>query len=643
MSPVISPTYDVQLQPEIGFGQTVTVLQDPVIATALAVTVLGDPIILNADGTAHDIAVPIPYLPGLDEIEILSATFSIASAPYERLQSAPARSLSETALQISLGGVAPGQTVSLTSVQVKDLHLSPPAGLSYALAGSNSTVYWYLDGTEVVSSTNDPGLTRQHLHFLVRPGTGSATAPPIAAAPHFNIPGAGGGFYGPALGGAKLDVTRQSGRVDATLTLQPPQPMQSVSLVLGTSAEGSDSIAKHAGLPTELRALAWSASSAEASFDARIQGITLTTHAGAMAAEDGARVAQFDVDPGTQLRQVDFAPAARAVANAGYATASGSDLGLTLRASATVEGAVYLPLGSVSARYVQRPIPVPAELTLQGAPGVVSLPVPTGLKPLGMSFRVDGRYGAARLVLDADRASPDLRHGLRLAAPTRAARRLILNTKEQSLPLSRLAVFGRASAAGELLVTRHSGDAERIGAALAPPVSIPLAPSDRPSWHRAVVATQDALPPHMDAQWLVVQVTQGVFWWLSDPNAPISATQVSTDDGTSWRHTEHRALAQAWVDEIDPATGDPAPLSPLALSWSGGILNADMIGIGSAPLAADFSRNWIASGTLHAPFFEGIQALDGTLELTFQSDRDVALSLSDLVLTYDPWTAGGAT
>lgn len=645
MSLVIGPTYSFHdaVTDTIVADGIASVLDTPIVAFAYTAAILGDPVVFDAGADPHDLPVPIPHLPGLDEIELQAASFTIASAAYERTQSVPAGSPSGGSIGIALTGVAQGQRVSLTGIAISRLTLTPPDGIVYALSGSGGAVFWYIDDGDLVSSTSSPGGTVQQVHVLIRPGTGASAGPPIAAVPHFNMPGAGGALYGPALGGATLQVTRRSdGTADATITLSPAQPMTGCTMLIGTAAEGNAAIGPHAGLPTEVTAVTWAAASAEGRFDTRAQDISVTAHAGATDPAAGALVTNFDTDPGASLRTVDFAPAARAALQTGYPTATGADLGLGLRIEVGTPGSLYLGLGTVAARYVQRPDPVPATLALRGAPETVALPVPPGLRPMGLSFRVDGRYGPARLVADADSAPAASRAGYRLAGPSRIARRLSLTTKEATLPLARLALYGRASEATELLVTRHGGDDTRLGAALGPPVSIPIPASDRTAWHRVDVPVPDGLPPHAAAMWLVAEATYGTFWWHADPApAPVPA-QSSPDAGDTWTLAALRPLAQAWVNETDPATGDPAPLLPVSLSGPPGILNGDIVGIGEGTVSPVFTRMWVAEGDAHAALLDAIAGQPRTLALALDCRRDLDVTLSAAIVTYDPWSAGNA-
>ena len=649
MSMILGPTYShsgaAAMQSLLEAGAFGSVLDTPIAVMQLAQPILGDPVLLEPGGDPHVLPLAIPHLPGLDEIEVVSASFRIASAARLRSQSVSATDTgADKQVPVTLSGIAPGQAVFLSRVRIEGLQVTPEGATAAALAGSGGTVYWRQAEAGVVSQTSSPGGSIQHLHVLVRPGTSGGAGPPIAAAPHFAMPGEGSSLYGPALGAAVMSVTRRSdGKVDVSLTLSPAQAMTAVTVMVGTAAPTGTAIPTHDGLPTDMRGASWSADTVEAEFDTRPAGITVTASAGAMDPASGALVVQFDTDPGGSLREVDFAPAARAVLDEGYPSAQGGDLGLELRVEVAASAALHLQPGSVSARYVQRPLPVPEALSLKGAPEVLRLPVPPGLRPSGLSFRADGTYGPARLVLAADTTPPSPREGWRIAAGTRVARRLTLSATERNLPLSRLAVFGRASVDGEVLITRHGGDELRIGPALTPPVSLPVTASDVPRWHRGQIPLRDGLPPHQDACWIVIQATKGVFWWHGETelSLPPGVAQASGDGGTSWSAVPGQPLLQAWVDEVDAGSGTPAPLLPLSLAWDGGVLNADIVGVSTGAAPPDFTRLWLAEGAAHAAFLEAVAGVGGTLTLHFDCRRDVELSLSDVALSYDPWTAGG--
>lgn len=647
MNLVIGPTYTMAGTSTGAFagmpGVLMSVIEAPIAFTYFGDALTGDPIVFDAGAEPWILPVPIPRLAGLDAIEVGHAGFRIASAAYLRRQSVAATAPSGGAVTVSLTGAAAGQAVALQLLAVTGLVVPPSGATNYALRGDNQTVYWTVDAGsgDVVSQTSAPTGTIHHLHVLIRPRVGGANGPPSAAVPAFAMPGAGSSLYGPALGGASLNVQRRSGgRIDLAIDLAPAQPMSACQVFIGTAAKGSP----HEGLPNEVAAVTWTADSIEGTFDLRPAGITITAHAGSMDPADGALVAQFDTDPGAAPLDVDFAPVCRALLTDSYPTSQGADLGLALRVAVAAPCALRLQLESVAIRYVHRPLAGGAAPALRGAAETIQVPVPASLRPQGASFRLDGRYGPARLVNAADDATAASRQGFRVAGACRIARRLGLSPKERTLPLARIGVFGRASEDGELLISRHGGSVPRIGARIGAPLSLPIGAAPAPAWHRVEIMAADALPPHPDAIWIVVEATKGVFWWHADlDDAPADPTeslaQRSTDSGATWSHLGGRPLLHAWVTEIDPATGEPAPVLPLSLAWDDGVLNADVVGVAASP-GAEFTRLWVAEGAAHGAFLDGIADLDSGLGLHLACRRDVDLSISDLVLTYDPWTAG---
>jgi hypothetical protein len=459
----------------------------------------------------------------------------------------------------------------------------------------------------------------------------------MAAAPHFDMPGQGGAMYGPALGGAALSVFNNGGKIKAVFILSPPLTVAGFKLIIGVSAENNSSA--HGGLPNEVGGISWSASSVTAKYDVRPKGVSIT--ASVPNAADEPIVSRFDTDPGNTPFNIDFAPVARSLLKSSYPTSSGSDLGLQLNFSCDSPGKLRVNLAVAAARYLRRPLAGDTEdRSLKGAIESVNFPIPENLKPAGLSFTIDGNYGPARLVLAADNTLENPRHGFHVANSTRLARRMSLTNVESRLPLARVALFGRASEEGELLVSLHNGDEIRIGSPIGEPVSIPLLPASQPSWHRAGFPADKMLPPHPDAVWVVAQVTRGVFWWHADMDDP-NATQRSNDGGASWTLLPAKPLLQLAVVEVDDQ-GNPRPLQPLSLTWADGVLNTDIVGVtGQAQqLPAQFRRYWVAQESVHQSFLNRVSELGGLLKLGFHCRRDVELSLSNVVLVYNPWEAG---
>jgi hypothetical protein len=204
----------------------------------------------------------------------------------------------------------------------------------------------------------------------------------------------------------------------------------------------------------------------------------------------------------------------------------------------------------------------------------------------------------------------------------------------------RIGLYGRSGDPCELLVSLHKGDEVRIGAALAQPLSLEVPPSSTPAWQRVEFAAPGLLGPHPGKLWLVVRAPKGDFWWHGGTDGA-AFTQRSADDGATYANVNGRPSVHVSVKEIDPASGNPCPLQPLSLAWRDGLLNADVAAVQGheAALPPEFRRFWIAQGTGHQSLLHTIGSLGGLLRFTFVCQRDAGLTVSDAVLTYDPWNS----
>ncbi len=612
-------------------------------AAMWAVETPGTLLKIAAPGDIQELPVPIPRLAGLDEIEIERVGFDLSTAEQEEefsVAGKPANGAVTLSFQGAAGGAGVAGAARLKRIDIEDLSIVSTATDSFYVAGGGGNLARVVYGWDAGKSAavtvpdGDPGEANA-IHVLLRPSSGSGFGPPSHAAPAFALQGAGAGMYGPALGGASLTlVKRDSGQVDATLTLSQPLGATRVQMLLGHAGQKS----ADAGLPTDVVPVTWSAANVKATFDARPSAIEVRGAVGT--GGETPLVAQFPGDPGGSPVAVDFAPVARSLLKKAYPTSQGTDLGLKLLFTAAAPGTLRVNLGTAKARYLSRPLAHgPAEVALRGAPETVGLLITPGLKPAAVSLTIDGTFGPGRLTLDSDTEVPDARHGLRVAGPVRVARQLALTAAEAGMPLLRLGLWGRASEKTEALLTLHKGDRIRIGAAVAPPVSLEILPADRAGWHRVEFAAPGLLPPHPQALWLIVRTTHGAFWWHGAPE-PTGFTQRSPDDGATFSSVPGRPIVHVSVKEIDTPGGTPWPLSPVALGWRDGGLNADLAEIANRPVAsgAQFRRFWIAQRG-PAAFLDSIAGLGGVFELTFGCRRDLDLSVSDAVLTYDPWNA----
>ncbi|WP_428264584.1 hypothetical protein [Haliangium sp.] len=590
-----------------------------------------------------DVLIPVPYLAGMDDVDIQRAHCTVATEADPFSFTAPK---SGTAASTDVQPPGPAITGVLTQVVLHDLRPQVSGSDVLVVSGTDGYTTWELQDGELVASHQGsaPGGGAKYLHAVLQAPSGNGFGPPMVAAPYFAMPGNQAGLYGPALGGMSARSTiYEDGRVDVTLTLSPPVPVSAFRVTLGI---GGDSA--HAGLPNEMAPNGWSAAEVTGHWQRRPSGLTVLAVTGTGAGnEDGpATVATLGQELDERRRDIDFTPAARSLLRAHYPNAGPPELGFRLRLVASSAGKVRVRLDRIGARYLRRLGGADGDsISLTGAPETLTLAgVPAGLHPHGFSFTVDGRYGPAVLVAAADEPLPPAtRTGYRLAGPVWMARRIPLTEAERGRRLLRVGLFCRAGADAEVLIGLHDGDELRVGSARGPTASIPVSPSAHPAWHRAELPLEAGLAPHPAALWVVAQVTRGVVWWYGglDEEAPLLR---SADAGGTWSAVSGRPGLQLHVEHVDDVTRQPLPDKPLRLlgpAEGSGQLSDDVAAIPLLGPPGEFRRHWVinrASDSQDTLANFGTLA-GGTAVLAFSCRRDVELSVRDVVLTYDPWAA----
>jgi hypothetical protein len=598
-----------------------------------------------------DVIVRVPYLAGMDEIEVARAHCTVTAA---------ADPFSYTSSKSGAGAhvvvAPPGTPITglLTHVVIRDLRPSV-SGTNQMIfpdtSGSNKSTIWKVDpesGDVVVNQSASPPqdpISSKYLHAVLQPpGPNGTFGPPMAAAPHFDMPGNQAGMYGHALGGSRSRLVYQDGRVELTLFLHPPLPVPAFRVLLGVA--GDKGMLPHAGLPNELVPAGWSAAEVTGHWQRRPSGLVIYALTGAGAGgstgnEDApATVATLAPEIG-QPANIDFTPAARSLLRNHYPNATGPDLELTLRVRADSPGQVRVGPDRLSARYLRVLGTADGHaVALRGAPERLVLPgVPAGLTPQAFSFAVDGSFGRSVLLAGADEPlPPDTSTGFRVSGAVRVARRMPLTTAERGQQLVRVGIFGRASADAELLVGLHQGDSMRVGAARGPTVSIAVPAGAHPAWHRAELPLELGLPPHPEALWVVVQVTRGVVWWYG---ALDQGSLLRSDDaGVTWSTVTGKPGLQLHVASVDPATRQPLPDQPVRVLRDNSQLTPDLAAIHLLGPPGEFRRHWLIDRSSDEPALAALATLpDGALALSFACRRDVDMRVHDILLTYDPWDA----
>ncbi len=568
-------------------------------------------------GEAREVPVPVPFLPGMDEVEVGAALAGIGTRAVERSTDHAGPSGNGTVATLSFAAPVAGAPVSLLRIEIEGFSAGT-VGVARTLAAPGLVLSWPAgSGTAEVGAL--PGA--EALHLLVSPASG----PPFLGAPSFPMPGAGGSLYGDALGGAVLTASRAGGAVRLILTPQGAPPLASVKLTVVRLAPGTN-------LPNEGTPVAWTATAIRAVW--QLHPASLKVEAAVNSPGGVGRavtVAEMPGDPARRSIGFDFAAALRGLARPAYDAAQGAaDLGLALRVTATGPGAARLRLDSAGLRYLRRPLLRPERLALRGAAAGVTLEgAGPGLRPDALDLGLDGTFLPERLTDASDETPVAARRGLVAEGMVRLARRSSLTEAERNLPVARLAVFGRAADDAEVLLTLHAGDTLRVGAPLGPAVSLTVAAGEAAAWHLAPLPAALALPLP-PVVWLVLAVPRGRFLWHGAA-ADDDTALLSGDGGGSWTDAATRPALQIAVREPEAT-----PL-PLALRWqaggSAGTISADAAG-GEGPA---FRRRVLLAGPEGAAALAAVAA--AALRLDFACRRDVDLAVSEANFAYNPWEA----
>jgi hypothetical protein len=616
------------------------VSSDPVslleMVTSAALLVENHDLIFENSAAAQNIPVPLKRLEGLDEIEVSAATLYCSSIAGEKNASAGPVSAAAEGQTLKLSG--PTGPASLLRIEIINPMITPPAGQAYILAADapgtpRSSVSWaFGDDSSTVNRSLDTAIGgAQQLHVLIRPMQGSAAGPPMAAAPYFAMPGNGSSMYGPALGAARLSITSAgAGSVKVTVLCEPPVSCNGCMLVIATN----NATSANEGLPNESQGLAWTADNVSAVFDCRPGGMSIQLCS--PADSSGALLASFDADPGNTPHEVSYAPVARAILKKAYPVSTGNDLGLTLSVKAKNAGAVRIGLGSFSARYLYRPADQGSiSCSIRGDMPEMMLPMRSQLHPAAFAATLSGLYSPQRLTIASNLTPPQSAGSIRIAGSVWAGRPMTLSAIEKQFPLGRCAIYGRCDAECELLFSLHTGDALRIGKALADPVSLIISPSSVCAWQRFEFGASGYSAPHDDLYWMAVRASKGAFYWHCDTERQGQFLR-SDDGGAHWTDATGCLLSQMTVIDI-PEESQTRPTEPLTIGCKGAVLSADCTDVvlnGSSPV--NFERSIAAEGPSYAPFFDAVASGNRTLNLIAACMRDCDITLSDIVFAYFP-------
>jgi hypothetical protein len=591
----------------------------------------------SASPAPQKIPLPLKRLEGLDEIEVLTADIYCSSLRLNHEKSVGPVTVSGNGQIIKLA--ANSGPATLTQIEITELRVTPPIGQSYIIkadkAGSpQSAIAWRYkkDGAtvETVVGIQPPGAF--HLHILILPVIGSAPpGPPMAAAPFFAMPGSGAAMYGPALGGAQAFIrSGKDGTNKIIISCLPPLACEGCNVVVATT----NALTPNEGLPNEAAGVAWSATLVTALFDLRPGGASVELCSSAD--PDGAPVASFETDPGEKPSRISFAPVARAILKKAYPVSSGSDLGLSLTITPKSAGMLRIGTTGISARYLYRPVGLETSTAaIRGDTPRIILPLKRNLRPGGFTFQLSGDYLPQRLTVGSDMTPRESLSAIRVRGDTKAACKLLLTNQEQTFPLGRCAVYGRSDSPGELLLSLHKANGERVGEQIANPVACVIEASNACSWHTFDFGASGIAAPHDGAYWLLLSSVRGAFYWHCDPSSE-ERFQVSKDKGFHFADMPGRPYSQLTVIDI-PQGSLRKPDELLTMGWNGGVLSQDCTGIkinGFSPM--HFEGSFVVNESNHHGFFDMAEAQSESLELLTSCRRDCDIALNDVVFVYYP-------
>lgn len=587
------------------------------------------------DQRERELTFAVPPLPGMDELHTVRAELRVTAHTVEQPPLAvPPASASARTLALPHGDPRVG---ALARVVVKGLVVEGAPALGWGF-DANLDVTW--SGDQVQQGMPAGCLP---LRFLARLPQGDGFGPPAAAAPAFKMPGPGA-LYGDALAGATLRLSLHDGKLDATLTFDPPLESRAVELLIAVVPEAG-------ALPHLATPVAWRADSIDATWSTRLRGLEIDARLPALPDEPPAPVASFPGLAAGSVGAIDFSAAARSLLRTAHAQGQPPTLALHMKSGSVGKLAVDLKI--VEAEY-RKTLAAELAVALRGGVERASLPLPPGLAPSRFTLTLDGRFGPHALVASADTGELDPSapvSGYRVADTLVVARWLPLTVAEAARPLTRVSVEGRGAGDCELLLSLHRGDPLRIGARHGDPVALAVPTEGRTRWHRAELGKAAAAPPHPGGVWVVVQVSRGSFWWaarFADDAGPPTC-QRSPDAGATWDARPGRPRAQVHQLWLDDGTHEPLP-EPVRCLWKFGKLHDDIRPVEQLALPAfravglpllgereplnrakDKGRRVVRKLAL-----DRVDELGPALELAFDCRRDVDFRLLDAVMTYPP-------
>jgi hypothetical protein len=546
-------------------------------------------------GGSADQKLAVPFLPGMDEIEVEEARIMLRAAPKD-LEIEDYKVTANGNIGVYLSLIIPAR---LKKVEIR---YTPP------------------------TSAHPAKVMRLVVRTATPSGAGFGEGVPLFAYPDF---GKAGPMYEPVLGGMTVTDLGSDRRL-----LRLPSVLGRAWLIQVATGDK----------PTELAPLQVKPIVNHVTLDAVPRNLSVALVTG------GNEVTLWNnpeaLLPDGADQEVSFTPLAQRHLTAALKSASESELTLSvpIRFRSDSGGAIAITATSLKSEYVVRPLgQEPVTLRLGGDLIPLVLNAPAALTPKRSSMRLTAKLVGREL----NAASPEpfttspatgLRVGLaRSAATAVEVAPSAGETAGSVLAAASARVYLSAPTAAEVVMEIHGDVAESPGPIVAPPIVRQLE-AGFSGWLEFELAKPLTVVSGQAPLWLSLRTNKGEVFWFASPGGP-AKSRISTDRGETWSPPDSvltpsgRLLAQLFHH-----TKDPLPAPVVRLQNGSIIMKTNLF---TNPEKKSDREYVIENAALPDEVHSLLAARTGqgrvSTELLLFTTSVVDLTLENLAIKYDPF------
>ncbi len=551
-------------------------------------------------GGSADQELAVPFLAGMDRIEVEEALIKLKAAPIE--------------------------------LEVEDYKVTNNGNSGIFLSLPRSARLKKVDISYEIPTSVDATKVRLVVRAATPSGAGFQDGVPLFASPDFGKPG---DMYQPVLGGMTVASYGGNRRV---VTL--PSVLGNawlIQLALGDEATG---LQAQPIKPTVTRVVLDAAP--------RNLSVVLMTGDGEVLLWNNPET--LFPDAGEQV--VSFTPLAQRHLSAAIKKATGTELTLPvpLKFRSDSGGAIRITASSLKAEYVVQPFgEEPKTLRLGGDLTPLVLSAPAALRPKNSSMRLVVKLLGREL--NGASSEPPLQApttGLRLGLERSLAAAADVAPLQGEAPGSLLdiasaRVYVAVREDAEVVLEVRSDVAGVPGPVAAPPVVLQVA-KDFSGWLEFELAKALKVVAGQAPLWLSMRANKGEVYWFSAGLGP-GRSRVSTDRGETWGAPEPRLAPEGpLLVQLFHALKDPMPAPVIRLQNGAALVRENLfpgpVKTSEREYVLDFSA---LPGEVHA-FLAG-RAGQGRVSSTLQlfSRTVLDLTIENLDIKYDPFQAASGS